>query len=142
MSDICSHICHLLLVAILLTSLLLTLDILFAAHLFVCLVKIVPLGLLGFLVVAGLLTDLGRLVDGGCLVLVLCRECEIRIQRFLIKYYRRCSFLAVFIVILMGLYYVSFILKEKLKMILTLVIFKLFEYLSFIFFKYLALDNF
>lgn len=142
MNDICSRRCRLLLVAILLTSLLLALNTLFAAHLFACLVTVGPLALLGFLVVAGLLGGLVRSVDGGCLVLVLCRELETRIQRILIKYYGRCSFLAVFIVILMGLYYVSFIFKERLKMILTQVIFKLFKYLSFIFSKYLALDNF
>jgi hypothetical protein len=142
MNDICSRICRLLLVAILLTSLLLDRDTLFAAHLFACLARFVPWVLLGFLVVAGLLRDLVRWVDGGCLTLVLCRECETRIRRILIKYYRRCSFLAEFIVILMGLYYVSFIFKEKLKMILNQVIFKFFKYLSFIFSKYLALDNF
>lgn len=142
MNDICSRICRLLLVAILLTSLLLALDTLFAAHLFACLVTVVPLALLGFLVVAGLLGGLVRWVDGGCLILVLCRECETRFQRILIKYYRRCMFLAEFIVILMGLYYVNFIFKERLKMILTQVIFKLFKYLSFIFSRYLALDNF
>lgn len=89
-----------------------------------------------------LLVELVCLVDDGCLTLVLCREFEVQTQRILIKYYRQCSFLREFVIILMVLYYVSFIVEEKSKMIQTQVISKLAEYLSSIFSKYLEQDNF
>ena len=88
MSDICSHRCHLLLALVLLTFLLLARGILFDARLFEGLETIVSFDFLGFLAVDGLLEGLERLVDDDYLILVLCKEFEIRFQKFLTKYCR------------------------------------------------------